>query len=158
MMRTALIIIVSMFFYACHYQSSDTQQEKKVPEHESETEQEAYYRELGKMHNARNSIDYGGRYYGVLPCADCAGIETSLTINYDGTFILQSAYMGKDEAVFEDKGNYHWQDCGNIIVLEATDRPLYYFISENHVVHLDQCGERITGVLADKYILEKVFD
>ncbi|NLS43184.1 hypothetical protein EXD76_01830 [BEV proteobacterium] len=32
-------------------------------------------------------------YRGVLPCADCAGIDTSLFLAENGTFILQYHYQ-----------------------------------------------------------------
>ena len=31
-------------------------------------------------HNAKNSLDYIGLYQGVVPCADCDGIETLLSL------------------------------------------------------------------------------
>ncbi len=39
-------------------------------------------------HNAQNSLDWAGIYQGTLPCADCGGIETELTLNADGTYAL----------------------------------------------------------------------
>ena len=32
------------------------------------------------IHNAETSLDYRGTYRGVLPAADCPGIETTLTL------------------------------------------------------------------------------
>jgi copper homeostasis protein (lipoprotein) len=31
-------------------------------------------------HNAKNSLDYIGMYKGIVPCADCEGIETILNL------------------------------------------------------------------------------
>ena len=31
-------------------------------------------------------------YQGVLPCADCGGLDTSLFLDEDGTFVLQETY------------------------------------------------------------------
>ena len=33
-------------------------------------------------------------YQGILPCADCSGLDTSLFLDEDGTFILQETYRG----------------------------------------------------------------
>ena len=40
------------------------------------------------IHNAETSLDYRGTYRGVLPAADCPGIETTLTLKPDGTYSL----------------------------------------------------------------------
>lgn len=126
-------------------------------ETEKETEPDPFEINLSDMHNARNSIDWGGIYTGVLPCADCEGIETILHINYDGTFFRQTRYLGKTDKAFEEKGVFFWQDCGNIIVLDGVTPPNQYFVSENYVIHLDVNGKRIAGEHSDRYILEKEF-
>ena len=36
------------------------------------------------MHNAETSLDYTGTYTGVLPAADCPGIEVRLILGDDG--------------------------------------------------------------------------
>ena len=40
-------------------------------------------------HNAKNSLDYIGTYKGILPCADCEGIETELELNSDKTYEIK---------------------------------------------------------------------
>ncbi len=147
MIRIAVSILIVLFLYSCKNSSKN--------ENEQTIESEPAYAVLGDMHNARNSIDYGGTYTGVLPCADCQGIETVLTINYDGTYLKRTHYINKEGGVYEYEGKWTWQDCGNIIVLVGLEPPNSYFVSENHVIHLDIHGERITGDLAEYYILEK---
>jgi len=108
------------------------------------------------MHTARIALDYEGTYHGILPCADCEGIETFLEITYEKTFVKKTRYLGKDdESFFVSEGEYTWHENGFVITLEGEDPPNQYFVSENYLVHLDEQGERITGELAEKYILEK---
>ena len=40
---------------------------------------------IDSTHNAQNSLDWNGTYKGVLPCADCAGIEKEITLYKDQT-------------------------------------------------------------------------
>lgn len=47
------------------------------------------------QHNAQNSLDWPGSYTGILPCADCSGIETILDIKADGNYTLDETYQGK---------------------------------------------------------------
>jgi copper homeostasis protein (lipoprotein) len=103
-------------------------------------------------HYARNSLDWAGIYHGVLPCADCPGIDTVVTLTMDGTYRLQTRYIDRDEQVFEQRGEFEWNDAGNTVTLLGSEQgPL--FVGENHLVQLAQDGSRVTGDLADHHVL-----
>lgn len=105
-------------------------------------------------HNARNSLDWAGTYRGVLPCADCEGIDTVVTLKYDGSYDISRRYLGKNDQVFSDSGSLTWNEAGNTITLES-DQPEQYFVGENRLFRLAQDGSRITGDLAEHYVLNK---
>lgn len=108
------------------------------------------------MHNAKNSLDYVGTYKGILPCADCNGLETELVINENSTFCVKTKYEGKGDKVFMQKGNFTWNKNGNTIILtDVKNAPNRYFVGENRLTQLDLSGKKITGSLADEYILTK---
>jgi Uncharacterized lipoprotein NlpE involved in copper resistance len=108
-------------------------------------------------HTAQNSLDYTGTYKGVIPCADCEGIETEIILHSDGSFVKKSKYLGKgSEEVFEEKGNYTWDPTGFIITLDGIkDAPNRFRVEENTIRMFDMGGNRIEGELADKYVLRK---
>lgn len=107
-------------------------------------------------HNAKNSLDYIGTYKGILPCADCHGLETELVINENSTFSLKTKYQGKGDKVYVQKGNFSWNKKGTTIILtEVRNAPNQYFVGENTLTQLDIYGKKITGSLADEYILSK---
>lgn len=112
---------------------------------------------MGDEHSAMNSLDWDGTYKGILPCADCEGIETTITLTDDQTYTMQTKYLGKSDAkYFDSKGKFNWDKAGQIITLEGIkDAPGKYFVGENTLTQLDMEGKRITGQLADKYILKK---
>ena len=68
-------------------------------------------------HNSRNSLDWAGTYRGVVPCADCPGIATTLTINLDQSYVLQTRYLGKEDAGKRYHGSFTWSTDGGIIAL-----------------------------------------
>ncbi len=108
-------------------------------------------------HNSQNSLDYIGIYKGVLPCADCEGIETLLQLSEDFTYTLTNKYLGKDVKTYEQKGTFMWNDEGDGIILDTSkDKSQRYFVGENKLIQLDATGQKVTGVLADKYILSKL--
>lgn len=108
------------------------------------------------VHNSANSLDWDGMYKGILPCADCEGIETVLTLNQDKTYSLKTAYLGKSDKVVEETGNFSWNSAGNTITLSSSaDKPNQYFVGENMLLQLDMNGNKISGEDADKYKLTK---
>ncbi|MBW6536764.1 MAG: copper resistance protein NlpE [Mariniphaga sp.] len=75
----------------------------------------------------------------------------------DETFVVQTVYLGKSDEVFTSSGHYHWNDDGRSIHLHGIENgPSYYFVGENQLIQLDMAGNRITGELAEKYVLKKV--
>lgn len=109
-------------------------------------------------HNAENALDYDGIYLGILPCADCEGIKTTIYINRDKTYTLKQVYINKNAQVIEEKGTYTWDKSGTIISLKPNtnnEKGMKLFVAENALYILDQSGKRITGPLADHYELTK---
>lgn len=108
-------------------------------------------------HNSRNSLDWAGTYRGTIPCADCEGIELTISLSYDGSFSRSQEYLGKGLLPFRDSGQFSWNASGNTVFLPAEngDR-LQFQVGENRLFFLDRNGQRITGDLAGRYILSRV--
>ncbi|MFB9055484.1 copper resistance protein NlpE N-terminal domain-containing protein [Mariniflexile ostreae] len=109
------------------------------------------------MHTSQIAIDLVGSYEGILPCADCEGIKSTILLNEDMTYKSTSNYMGKDGMVFTTQGQYKWQEGGETIILLGDD-PTTYKVGENQLTHLDKSGKHVTGDLAHLYILKKQTD
>ncbi|MCM5663730.1 copper resistance protein NlpE N-terminal domain-containing protein [Galbibacter mesophilus] len=105
-------------------------------------------------HTSENSLDWNGKYKGTLPCADCAGIETSLELKKDETYVLTSKYIGKEDDPIEKTGTFEWNQEGNQVTLEG-DAQQQYFVGENTLTKLDNEGKKVEGDLAEKYVLKK---
>jgi heat shock protein HslJ len=109
------------------------------------------------QHNSANSLDWDGSYAGVIPCADCEGIEISVMLNKDLSYVVKTKYMGKENRVFQQQGNFTWNEEGNVIHLQGIPQgPDRYFVGENQLIQLDKQGKKITGNLAAMYVLHKV--
>ena len=109
--------------------------------------------------NSKSSVDWNGTYFGVLPCADCSGIETRITLNSDNTYHISWKYQDKNDELYQKSGTFLWDADGGIITLEGLDKnecPNQYQVGENCLFHLDMDGNRITGDLAPNYVLAKV--
>lgn len=104
-------------------------------------------------HNSQNSLDWIGTYQGTLPCADCPGIRYVLTLKDNNSYQLKTQYLERGDSVFTESGTFTWDKNGNQITL--ADRGEKFQVGENRLFHLDMEGNRITGNLAEHYILTK---
>lgn len=107
--------------------------------------------------NSEVSLDWAGTYSGVVPCADCEGIATTLSLRDDKTYRLSTLYEGKSTEPFVREGTFSWYDNGSKVRLEGIrDGADKYLVGEDVLFQLDLEGNRITGDLADKYQLRKM--
>ncbi|ULQ56704.1 copper resistance protein NlpE N-terminal domain-containing protein [Flavihumibacter rivuli] len=105
--------------------------------------------------NSQTSLDWDGVYTGVLPCADCEGLETVVMLNKDNTYSIQRRYKGKSTDIVSKTGKFSWNKEGGKVILEG-ENPGTFQVGENALIQLDMDGNKITGELASKYVLSKV--
>lgn len=87
-------------------------------------------------------------YEGVLPCADCAGLSTSLFLNEDGSFILQETYLEtkKGDDTFVSQGT--WVRTADKLVLTEKNGEKRYFLPVGKGFQLlDRNGKKIDSKL-----------
>ncbi|MDR0567847.1 MAG: copper resistance protein NlpE [Spirochaetaceae bacterium] len=106
---------------------------------------------------AENGAFWAGVYTGTLPAADCPGIDVTIELYGDNTYVLVYDYIGREDASFTVAGTFTWDEAWRIITLnDSGGGPPYYFAGERRLLQLDMTGNVITGSLGDRYILEKV--
>jgi len=100
-----------------------------------------------------------GTYSGTLPCGDCEGIETALSLKGDDTFVLNTEYLGKDATDIQVVGTYSYDEQSNIITLEnAAEGPSKFLYENGNIWILDQNANRIEGEYSNRYLLTKNFE
>jgi copper homeostasis protein (lipoprotein) len=137
-----LVLILLTFLISC--------QDKK------ETVAENKPLSINDFPKVNNNLQYIGTYLGVLPCGDCEGMETKITINENNTYTKSVHYLGKGNKVFEQKGTITWNTLGNVIKLnEIQNSPNQYLVSNDELIQLDIEGNIIEGNIAKEYKLFK---
>lgn len=137
------LALISLFMISCGKQ--------KPPQKLNRTPQ-------AEVIDSQNPLDWPGTYKGVIPCADCEGIEQEITLHDNNTFTLKYTYLGKQkDNKFEETGILIWDKAGNIITAETKDQSftVSYLIDENTLIQLDKEKREITGALAENYKLRK---
>jgi copper homeostasis protein (lipoprotein) len=94
--------------------------------------------------------NFAGVFTGTLPCADCPGIDATLTLKPDGSYASHQAYRERDSS-FDDSGVWSVEDAGGKIRL-ATRGPnpqvrLYAIVSRDELRMLDADGKPIESGL-----------
>ena len=94
-----------------------------------------------------------GTYYGVLP----SDVETTLTLNADGTYLLIQTFKEKQNEQERLKGSFQVLD-GNILMLahpSSGDNIFYKVRDANHIVLIDSFGNEPQKEDKKNYILNR---
>ena len=94
-----------------------------------------------------------GIYYGVLP----PNVETTLTLNADGTYLLIQTFKEKQNEQERLKGSFQVLN-GNILMLvhpSSGEHTFYKVKDDNNIVMTDSVGNEPEGETARFYVLKK---
>ncbi len=120
--------------------------------HQQHTEHEGHVKPISE------SEEFRGVFYGFLPCNDCNGIKTTLSLKQKNNYLLVTQPARESSREYYEKGKYSWNDKNHTVVLtprkESTKRQ-YHIENEGTLIQLNSDGERITGDRADDYILRR---
>lgn len=153
-----LLLALASAIFSCSNPSNTIIEEKKeeITETRKETEPESVTGATGD--NSMTSVGWAGTYFATLPCGRCEGIEMWVTLNSDGTYALNTNYLGLNDALEEEfTGKFSWNQSGGIVTFEGLKGiyPGKFKVGENRIWYLDKDGNQMTGPLADQYILTK---
>ena len=89
---------------------------------------------------------FAGTFTGTLPCADCPGIDTSIALKADGSYVLRETYQGKPDA-FDGDGTWTAEENGQRIRLDPNSKSvqdrLFAVKSKDEIEALDMEGKAI---------------
>ena len=95
-----------------------------------------------------------GTYTGMLPCADCTGIDTTITFNQDRSYSMENTYMGTPSGnqTYTQTGRYEITtgtpfDAGATVIIVDPDRPTtrtnYWVEDTTQIQQLDMDKNKI---------------
>lgn len=94
-------------------------------------------------------------YNSILPCADCSGIDTTILVNQDGSYVMEQSYQGSadDKRSFFESGTWVLGK-DKLTLTNSYGEKSYYLPREDKLVMLDIDGNVINSEL--NYTLAKV--
>jgi len=85
-------------------------------------------------------------FVGVTPCADCSGIEQTLTLRADGLYRLRRIYQGKPDGTFTELGRWSTDASGKRLTLLSGSELLLLEVRDGETLRqLDRLGQPITS-------------
>ncbi|HEX7845431.1 MAG TPA: copper resistance protein NlpE [Chitinophagaceae bacterium] len=99
-------------------------------------------------------------YTGVTPCADCKGIEVTITLMDDDTYKKRDLYIGRKstgEGSNEITASGKFMMHGDTLhLLGINDGADHFLKADSTLVQLGPDGKRISGNLGDQYVLKRI--
>lgn len=142
--KTLYLFAISLLLIQCKSTEKSTK-DKEAAATEIEEGKNVTQDELTKI--------VGQSYRGILPCADCMGIETELAFKADGQYVVKSFYLGKSDEVNSKTGQY--QLDGNKVICRIKSQIVSrYQIKEDQLVPEGPQASSMSGT-EEQYILRK---
>ncbi len=92
---------------------------------------------------------FAGTFSGTLPCADCAGTDTRITLTGDGTYTIDESYQGKATAPARGDGNWTAEDNGVRLRLDPNSKSdadrLFEIVGKDEIRLMDKDGNAMQG-------------
>lgn len=94
-------------------------------------------------------------YSGIIPCADCPGVEIGIHLEDNFQFHEIQWYVDRGPNPFTATGRWVLQEDTLTLYDEENNTLKSFLYSDEQLTMLDTEGNKITGELADNYVLSK---
>jgi len=104
------------------------------------------------------SLDFHGVFYGYLPCNDCNGIKTTLSLKQNNNYLLVTQPARESSREFYEKGKYSWDEENRVVVLTPNKEAAihqYRIEDEGTLIQLNSDGARMPSELTERYTLRR---
>ena len=131
------VLLTGLFAVSC---SKKEEAKAETPQTVEADSAQAQPEEAAKAEAPKKHV---GEFSGKLPCADCPGIETKLTLNENGSFLLDETYLEKKDGQFNAKGSYEVSADGAFVTLkeEGNDKPRVFLVEEDAAYLVEKVGD-----------------
>ena len=131
------VLLTGLFAVSC---SKKEEAKAETPQAVEADSAQAQPEEAAKAEAPKKHV---GEFSGKLPCADCPGIEMKLTLNEDGSFLLDETYLEKKDGQFNAKGSYEVSTDGAFVTLkeEGNDKPRVFLVEEDAAYLVEKVGD-----------------
>lgn len=124
----------------------------RIKSHQQNTDHTVHIEPIEK------SLDFHGVFYGFLPCKDCNGIKSTLSLKQKNNYLLVTQPAKESSKESYEKGKYTWNEEMQTVVLTARNDAgtrQYLIKNEGTLILLNNDGTEMKGDKADSYTLRR---
>ena len=131
------VLLTGLFAVSC---SKKEEAKAETPQAVEADSAQAQPEEAAKAEAPKKHV---GEFSGKVPSADGPGIEMKLTLNEDGSFLLDETYLEKKDGQFNAKGSYEVSADGAFVTLkeEGNDKPRVFLVEEDAAYLVEKVGD-----------------
>ncbi|MGO3181991.1 MAG: copper resistance protein NlpE [Aequorivita sp.] len=131
---------------------------KENPKNDHQENSKANSEKVIDGDTSKDLLNWNGTYKGLVPCASCPGILTTVKLNDDKSFEKSDFYLDSKDGYFKEKGTFTFAEDGSKITMISGEDTLVYTFDKNHSNKLSTEEKEISSELAAKYVLTKLSD
>lgn len=123
-----------------------------------QTKTEKHENHLKHQNKTSKNKTYHGVFLGFLPCKDCEGIKTTLSLKNKNNYLLVTQPSKASAREYFEKGKYNWDEEAQIVTLTSRKNATIrnYKIKDNTLVQISSNGTPLTTTQKNtSYILRK---
>jgi len=153
------LILIGTLFSAYHpaiaktdFEAQESYLKARVKSHQQENDHSAHVAPIDK------SLDFRGVFYGYLPCNDCNGIKTTLSLKQNNNYLLVTQPARDSSREYYEKGKYSWNDETRTVVLTPNKEAAihqYRIENEGTLIQLNSDGAKMPSELTERYTLRR---
>jgi uncharacterized lipoprotein NlpE involved in copper resistance len=106
------------------------------------------------QNSADKSQEFHGVFYGYLPCNDCDGVKTTLSLQQKRNYLIVTQPARASSREYFERGKYDWNDETRTVILTPTKGG-----SKTHRYHIEDEGTLIQlnedGIKMEDYELQR---
>lgn len=104
----------------------------------------------------KKETNWIGTYKAVLPCINCEGLEATMTLKEDTSFLLKINFLGSDVIIPDTTGRVIWTEPNKLFSLDIAGYFSSHFeIAGDTLYNLDLDRKRVVGADAPKFIFKR---
>lgn len=152
-MKTLLLVLsIALFCLSCN----NTTEEREVVSEEIANPVDSTSSTLSEEEVTIADTSLLGTYIGVLPCAECEGIETTIILRVDSTYKIITKYLDPNnpQLPFEDEGTFTVKSH-SLKLKDKGDEIWNYNIQPGAIHQLNKDGSEVDAAESAHYILKK---
>ena len=158
-LRQNLILLFSVLFFsnatmaATDLTAQENYLRARVQSHQQGMDHSAHAEPIDK------SLDFHGIFYGYLPCTDCDGIKTTMSLKQKNNYLIVTQPARDSSREYYEKGKYDWNEATHTLTLTPRNAPeeiRHYLIQdEGTIVQLNSDGSPMPKELTEVYTLRR---